>query len=302
LSTGSLGVPTAPTERGSPAWHCPLDAGAVVDAGLDEGVRDARHLGGDGRERLATEIGTGLIPRDVTLERIAEAVVSLAAGNLPRDLEGSPQAGVSELREAGLAAEPARLMSREIEPAELQELSMVREAAEVARLGEDRQGVDRPDAADRPQTPIVGMVGEEELGAVLDLVAAGDQAAAFRQGHAKHGDGFSRHRQTDRRPRRLVDVREPAVLRDLAADHGPGGGDERLLVEHGDRGRYRERFEQRQKPVASRVAAEPLGLGEVQRQIVRQQAVSRSVLAWATISCVFESSWMSTRSWAGGSW
>lgn len=74
LSAGSRRAPTAALERGSPAWHRPLEEGAVVDAALDDGVRGARHLRGDGRERLAPEIGIVPIPGDVSLEFAPEAL------------------------------------------------------------------------------------------------------------------------------------------------------------------------------------------------------------------------------------
>ncbi len=62
LSTGSLCVPTAVSERGPPAWHRPLVEGTVVDAALDDGMRRARHLRGDGCERLAPQINARTCP------------------------------------------------------------------------------------------------------------------------------------------------------------------------------------------------------------------------------------------------
>ena len=96
--------PVALSERGSPAWHRPLEDGAVVDAAFDDGVRGARHLGSDRRERLAAEIGIVPIARDVALELGSEAVVALADRDLPGHPQGPAQARVAELGELGLAS------------------------------------------------------------------------------------------------------------------------------------------------------------------------------------------------------
>ena len=94
--------PHGPAERGSSAWHRPLDEGPIVGTALDDGVHDARHLGGNGCQRLALEIGIVAISGDVALELGSEAVVALTDGDLGGDPEGAAQPGIAELRKLRL--------------------------------------------------------------------------------------------------------------------------------------------------------------------------------------------------------
>lgn len=103
---------------------------------------DARHLGGDGGDRLAAEVLVVGILGDVA----AEGVLALPDRHLGGEPEGSSQASVAELRQPRLAAEHAGLVRRKIEPAELQELAMVIEAAQIAGFSQYGQGDDGPDA------------------------------------------------------------------------------------------------------------------------------------------------------------
>jgi hypothetical protein len=77
----------------------------------------------------------------------------------------------------------------------------------------------------------------------------------------------------DRGLRRLVDVAEQALLRDLAPGHVPGGGDKRLPAQDRDAGGRGKAVEEGEEPVAAAVVPEALGLGEAQGQIVGQDAV-----------------------------
>jgi hypothetical protein len=58
LSTGSQVscALTAASERGPSTWHRPLIERPIVSSGADDCMRDARHLGGDGGDRLAAEM------------------------------------------------------------------------------------------------------------------------------------------------------------------------------------------------------------------------------------------------------
>jgi len=95
---------------------------------------------------------------------------------------------VAELREFGLPPESARLMRREIETAELQELSVVTEAAEIAGFSKYRECVDRPDAWNPLQGLVVGSSRQQHLSFSFDRVTLADEAAHLRQHHAEHGD------------------------------------------------------------------------------------------------------------------
>ena len=199
---------TAPAERGSPAWHRPFEEGPIIGTGFDDGMRGARHLGGNGSQRLALEIGVVAIPGDVALVLGSEAVIALADGDLGGNPEGASQSSIAELRQPGLTAKLAGLVGGEIEAAELQELAMMTEAAQVAGLGQDGHRDDRSDARNLPQALIVGVVNQCSMGLVLDRIALTDQAASFGEDQAEHRDcsAVERHRQADGRPCCLVDI------------------------------------------------------------------------------------------------
>ncbi|MEY2759889.1 MAG: hypothetical protein RIR33_3667 [Pseudomonadota bacterium] len=73
---------TALTERGPSTRRRPFEEGPVLVAAFDDGVNHARHLGGNGGERLALEIGVVSILRDVALALFSKAVLLLANGDL----------------------------------------------------------------------------------------------------------------------------------------------------------------------------------------------------------------------------
>jgi len=91
----------------------------------------ARHLGGNGSQRLALEIGVVAIPGNVALVFGSEAVVALPDGHVGGHPKGASQPSVAELGKHGATAELPRLMRGEIEAAKLQELPMMSEAAQI---------------------------------------------------------------------------------------------------------------------------------------------------------------------------
>ena len=151
-------------------------------------MRCARHLGGNGCERLALEIGVVAIPRDIALVLGAKAIVALANGNLGGNPESTPQTGIAILRELCLTSELARLMGRQIEAAELEKLAMVTKAAKVASFRQNDHGVDRSDAGDLAQSPVVRVVGHRSVSLLLDLIALPDEATTLGHNHTEHGD------------------------------------------------------------------------------------------------------------------
>src|SRR5688572_30216238 len=99
--------PHGSAERGPPTWHRPLDKGPVIGTALDQRVNHTGHLGGDRGQRLAPPIGIVPVPGDVALELVAEAVLPLANSDVSGHPQRSSQAGVTILRELGMAAEGA---------------------------------------------------------------------------------------------------------------------------------------------------------------------------------------------------
>jgi len=147
---------------------------------------------------------------------------------------------------------------------------MVAETPQVTGLGQDRQGVDRPDAGDHTQELIIAVRRQRVMGNPLDLVALLNQGACLGDNHTEHGDrrGIFVDRQRDRCTGRLVNVVDYPGLGNLAADQRPDLLGESLAPNRGDAARRRESFDQRQEPVGPAIARETLDLREIQRQIM----------------------------------
>ena len=98
------------SERDSPARYRPFVEGAVSFSALDDGMRCARHLGGNRSERFAPEIGIVRIPGDIARIFIPEIVLLLA----DRDQAGHPERPakpcVAVFRQFRLSPESAGLM------------------------------------------------------------------------------------------------------------------------------------------------------------------------------------------------
>ena len=95
-------------------------------------MRHPRHLGGERGHRLATAISIVRVTGNIAAELVAKAVVALARGDLRRHPERSAQPGIAVLRQLGPTAEGAGLAGSEVEAAELQELAVMAEPAQVA--------------------------------------------------------------------------------------------------------------------------------------------------------------------------
>ena len=160
----------------------------------------SRKAGGDCGIRLAAQMGVLRILGDVTLELITEAVGLLHDGHLTCHPEGSAQPGIAVFGQLGLATECARLAGSKVHPAELQELPIMAETAQIASVGQDGQCIDWPDPGNGCQQLVV-VVGLEQFdSAVLDLVALGNQTAPFTQTQTEHSDsvGVLRNWQANR--------------------------------------------------------------------------------------------------------
>lgn len=131
-----------------------------------------------------------------------------AGGDLRGHPEGSAQSCIAILRQLGPTAERAGLAGREVKAAELQELSVMAEPAQVSGLGQDDQSIDRSDSRAPPQQLVIMMISQRELRDLLDPVALPDQAPRLANDHPEHRDrrALFRHRQRDRGTGRLVDI------------------------------------------------------------------------------------------------
>src|SRR3954469_25458933 len=113
-----------------------------------------------------------------------------------------------------LTPERPGLMGGQIKPAELQELTMVAKAAQVAGLGQNGERGDRSNAWDPTQELVVRALVQELDAHRLKGVALLNQAARFGDHKAEQANrrGIGRDRQTDRGSGRLVDISEQALL------------------------------------------------------------------------------------------
>src|SRR4051794_13171927 len=104
-------------------------------------------------------------------------------------------------------------MGGQIKPAELQELTMVPEAAQVAGLGQDGERGDRSNPWDPTQELVVRALVQELDGHRLKGVALLNEAARFGDHKAEQANcrGVNRDRQTDRGSGRLVDISQQAL-------------------------------------------------------------------------------------------
>jgi len=155
---------------------------------IDHGVYGARHLGRDRGVGLAAQMGIMSVFRDVAFELVAEAVGPFEDGRLTGHPERAPEPGIAILRDAALTAEHAGLHGGEIHAAELQELPVMAEAAQVTGLGQDGHGVDRTDAGNGRQQLIVGQVGEELDSSSFNRIALADKAPTLGEHEAEHAD------------------------------------------------------------------------------------------------------------------
>ena len=72
-----------------PSGVRPFDERTVLGSRLDDGVRDARHLGGECSHRLAAAIRVVAVAGNIAAKLVAETVVALADGDLGRHPEGA---------------------------------------------------------------------------------------------------------------------------------------------------------------------------------------------------------------------
>jgi hypothetical protein len=151
-------------------------------------MNDASHLGGNCGQRLSAQIRTVAVSGNVALEFVAETIFALTNGDLSGNPQAAPQACVSKLRKARLSAILTRLLGREVKTAELEELPVMAEAAQVTSLCDDGQGNDRANAWYLPECLIIGTAMKERIGKLFDLVTLTDQATSLGDDHSEHPD------------------------------------------------------------------------------------------------------------------
>jgi hypothetical protein len=105
----------------------------------------ACHLGSHGDIRHALAVGAGGITPEISFELVSEAVLTQPHSHGGGHPKGATETRVAVFRQLGGSPELSRLLGREIEATELEELAMMVEAAKVAGFGQDRERQDGTD-------------------------------------------------------------------------------------------------------------------------------------------------------------
>ena len=153
-------------------------------------MREPRHFGGDGDIGHALAVCTGGITPEISFELVAEAVLAQPDGHGSGHPKDAAQPCVAVLRQLGGSAELARLLGGEIEAAELEELAMMVEAAQVACFSKDRQRQDGSDAWQLLETLEVGVVLKVKLSSFFQLMTQLAEADHLAEHDAEHGHRF----------------------------------------------------------------------------------------------------------------
>ncbi len=119
-------------------------------------MRDARHFGRHGAQGLALAIWDLRIALDVPGIFLSKRILTHPHRALGGHPEGIPQPRIAMLREPTRSAELARLLGGEIETAELEELTIVREPTQIAGFRQDGACENRPNTRQRAEPLIVG--------------------------------------------------------------------------------------------------------------------------------------------------
>ncbi|PRY26922.1 hypothetical protein CLV78_1011027 [Aliiruegeria haliotis] len=141
-------------------------------------------------------------------EEIVTKLRPVEHGNLASHPEGSAKPCIAIFGDAALSSEHAGLHGCEVHAAELQELAVMAETAQIASFGQDGHGVDRTDAGNGCQQLVVWVIGQKLDSPRLDLIALSNPAALIGQHEAEHANGIGVrvNGQTDRANRCGVNI------------------------------------------------------------------------------------------------
>jgi hypothetical protein len=113
-----------------------------------------------------------------------------------------------------------RLQSGKIQSAEIQELAMMAEAAQIACLGQNGQSVRWPDVRHGHESPAIGIIPQHDGRLFGDMLAEPMQIQILSKDEAEHryGGAVERHWYSDRPRGGGVNLREQSPLAHFAAD------------------------------------------------------------------------------------
>lgn len=163
---------------------------AEVGSGFDDPMSYSCHLRSDSHIGHALAISTQRIAPEISFELVPKTVLAQAHGYCSSHPKCATKPCVAVLRQPGGAAELARLLGREIESTELEELTMMAEAAQVAGLCKDRECQDGTDAGDLLKTAEIGVIPEVTRSPFFKLIAQLAQADHLTEHDSEHRNRF----------------------------------------------------------------------------------------------------------------
>ena len=148
------------------------------------------------------------VPGHIAIELVTEAALALTNGDLNCHPQCAAQARITAPGQLRSAAILTRLVGGQIQTAEFEKLPMMTKTSQITCLGQDCQGMDRPDAWYLLQTPEIGMLAQQCDGRGFNVVALGNQAPRLSQHQPEHPDRRSirGNRQGDGCPGCVPDV------------------------------------------------------------------------------------------------
>jgi hypothetical protein len=180
--------PNGPLERDRSTGQGMFVIAAIRLVVLHDRIGHPRHLRRDGRQGLASHIRIAGLLSGVALVFVPKGVFVHSHCPLCRHPEGHAEPGIAPLRECLAPPELPRLARGEIQATVLEELAMMREAAEITALRENHHGQDRRDAWQGAEPLEVCSVLEQRVGADLKGLAQPGQPPELGELQAKRLD------------------------------------------------------------------------------------------------------------------
>jgi len=117
----------------------------IVRTCLNYGIDHSCHLGGHRSQGFAVAVRVARVGAEISFVLIAEGVLVHPHGALAGHPEDHPQSFIAAFGKSFAALALPRLVLGQVQSAVLQKLAVMPEAAQIAGLGQNRQGHDGGD-------------------------------------------------------------------------------------------------------------------------------------------------------------
>lgn len=136
--------------EGSTGREC-LKIRSIIGPRLDQAMRHAYHLGGDGAEGFALPIRILRIGLDIPRILFAERILPHPDGPIRSHPEGIAEARIAMLQEPADPPELSGLLCAEIKPTECEEVPVMQKPAQVPGFCQHRERENRTHSRQGPQ-------------------------------------------------------------------------------------------------------------------------------------------------------